>query len=160
MGCWAGRLDLEGPSEIPPMRLGDPLVALAAVGDHHAEAGPGEVEAVDALAGRGDFGEDFFSRRDCELRVVVEVDEPAGVLCRTAGLQPAWLVGRAKARGPSPSALPVGRFMSPTRCRAWSVFPMKAPLHAIHHQALGHASGRGFQEAAPDPIEIPDYGRI
>ncbi len=62
------------------MRCGNPLIALAAIGDDHAEAGPGEMEAVDALAGDGNFGEDFFSRRDGDFRVVVEVDEPVGIL--------------------------------------------------------------------------------
>lgn len=38
------------------MRLGHPLVAFAAVGDEHAETGPGEVEAVDGLGGCGNFG--------------------------------------------------------------------------------------------------------
>jgi hypothetical protein len=70
----------EGLSEIPAMGGGHPLVTLAAIGDHNAKPGPGKVKAIDPLLGRGDFGEDFFPSRDGDLWVVVEVDEPAGVL--------------------------------------------------------------------------------
>lgn len=52
------------------------MISLASVGDDHADAWPGEVETVDALAGRGDFGEDFFPCGDGDFRVVIEVDEP------------------------------------------------------------------------------------
>ena len=62
------------------MRLGNPLVALAAVGDDYAEAGPREVETVDTLSGYGDLGEDFFSSCDGDIWVVIKVDEPFRVL--------------------------------------------------------------------------------
>lgn len=77
------------------MRFGDPLISLAAVGDDDADAGQREVEAVDALAGGGDFGEDLFPRRDGDVQDVVEVDKPVGDL----ELPSACLVGRAEARG-------------------------------------------------------------
>lgn len=62
------------------MRLGNPLVALAAVGDDYAEARPGEVETVDALASDGDFCEDFFSSCNGDFGIVIKVDEPFWVL--------------------------------------------------------------------------------
>lgn len=62
------------------MRFSYPLKSLAAIGDDHAEAGPGEMEAVDALAGCGDLGEDFFPCGDGDFGVVVEVDEPVRIL--------------------------------------------------------------------------------
>ena len=37
------------------------------------------MESVDSLAGGGDFGEDFLSRCDGDIRVVIEVDKPFGV---------------------------------------------------------------------------------
>lgn len=67
------------------MRLGHPLVTHAAVGYGHTQAGPEEVEAVDAVTGCGGFGEDLFPRHNGELRVVVEVDftfRPFKSVCR------------------------------------------------------------------------------
>ena len=56
------------------------MVALATVGYHDAQTGPWEVEAVGTLFCGSDFCEDFFARRDCNLRVVVEIDEPVRIL--------------------------------------------------------------------------------
>jgi len=58
---------------------GNPLVALAAVRDHHADTRPGEVEAVGALLRGGDFAKDLLAGGDGGLGVVVEVDEPVRV---------------------------------------------------------------------------------
>ena len=82
------------------MRFSYPLISLAAIGYDHAEAGPGEMEAVDSLAGAGDLGEDFFAGGDGDLRVVIEVDEPFGVfehehvvVCEVGDVQERFALG-------------------------------------------------------------------
>ncbi len=57
----------------------NPLVTLATVGGHHAQARPGEVETKGALLRGSDFGEDLLPGRDGRIRIVVEVDEPVRV---------------------------------------------------------------------------------
>ena len=57
----------------------NPLVALAAIRGHDAQAGPREVEAVGAFLGDRDLGEDLLAGRDGHVWIMVEVDEPVRV---------------------------------------------------------------------------------
>ena len=72
-------------SPIPAQGFGEPAVAGAETGDV-AETGPREMKSVDASPGRGGFGKNFFPGDHGGGRMMIEANDPAGIVKHQDGM--------------------------------------------------------------------------